>query len=295
MSGLVAASLLVGACSKPAVPVRKPFPDGSMAWVTVSAEGAPPGLSGWSEDPNGTLWAVPERTALLVPLRAERAGISQAGAALPIDGLRPGEQLESVAAVSSGRWVVGTEGHGESRGSDDLLWLERQGDRAKVVRRVSLSYSVFPVAGEDNRGMEALCVVGDQVLILIEPVALEKGQRLGLLARYANERFQVLRVPLTTDSGKVSGMDCRAEGERIQVVAIERHYGVVRLLRFELPRAPAEQPLSLESSVVRDVSAALEQPPNFEGLSWRGDGYWLLSDNHHGRVTGPTEALWVAR
>lgn len=70
-------------------------------------------------------------------------------------------------------------------------------------------------------------------------------------------------------------------------MAIERHYGVARLLRFPLPAAP--QPDPIQPTVAIDLAAVLGDVPNFEGIAWDGDDHALLiSDNQMAIVTGPT-------
>ena len=285
--------LPLAGCGQVGGKAPKPLSRPDMGWAPVQAQPLPPGLSGWSADPEGVLWAIPERTPQLVPLRVKRDGVSSAGAALPIEGLHTGEQTESIAALGAGRWIVGTEGRGV-RDSDNLLWLRKEGSIARVERRVPVPYALWQRKGEDNRGIEGLCVADDQVLVAVEPIEEKEGVRTGLLARYADGRFQAIRFPLTSKDGKISGIDCKLVADRLVVVAIERHYEVSRLVRLSLPRQASSGSLSANVTLLRDLRSAIDTPPNFEGISWQVDGFWLLSDNHHGRTTGPTHVLWVA-
>src|SRR5438477_398046 len=47
--------------------------------------------------------------------------------------------------------------------------------------------------------------------------------------------LRAFRLRLTSPTGAISAMTCRASPGGIEALAIERHYGVGRLLRFTIP------------------------------------------------------------
>jgi hypothetical protein len=94
------------------------------------------------------------------------------------------------------------------------------------------------------------------------------------------------RVGLSSKTGKLAAMSCRLIDGAIVALAVERHFGVSRLIRFQIPRGTEGQ--WIESRVVLDLSESIEPLPNFEGLAWMEDGSAaLISDNKYGR--GPSE------
>jgi len=94
------------------------------------------------------------------------------------------------------------------------------------------------------------------------------------------------RVGLSSKTGKLAAMSCRLIDGAIVALAVERHFGVSRLIRFQIPRGSEGQ--WIDPTVVLDLSESIEPLANFEGLAWMDDGSAvLLSDNKYGR--GPTE------
>ena len=86
---------------------------------------------------------------------------------------------------------------------------------------------------------------------------------------------------LTSDTGKISAMDCTASGDGWDVIAMERHYEVQRVLTFHVPARGGD--------VEATVLARPGQEGNFEGLARGEDGHILLvNDNDHGGKSGPT-------
>jgi hypothetical protein len=78
----------------------------------------------------------------------------------------------------------------------------------------------------------------------------------------------------------------------VEVVAIERHYGVGRLVGFTLdPVRPAPM---LSARVLRDFSSALDPLPNPEGLMRLAappDRFLILTDNDSGRGIDVTRMI----
>jgi hypothetical protein len=107
-------------------------------------------------------------------------------------------------------------------------------------------------------------------------VGEEDGRRFAPVGRYdmAAERWTAFRLWLTSSTGKISALSCRTRGARIQVLAIERHFGISRLLEFDVPRDGSGG--DLEPELVMDLAAEVEGDPNLEGVTWTLDGRVVL-------------------
>ena len=101
------------------------------------------------------------------------------------------------------------------------------------------------------------------------------------------------RVHLTTRTGKISALACvpaRGRAGAIDVLAVERHFEVARLLRFTVPpgRGDSAPKPVLEPVVAVDLGPLLVHQENFEGLVWDGGrDFALVVDNDWTHVTGP--------
>jgi hypothetical protein len=80
---------------------------------------------------------------------------------------------------------------------------------------------------------------------------------------------------------------------KVIAIAMERHFGISRLLRFEIPLG--SEGASIRPEVTADLSTLIDPLPNFEGLVWDGDGtIVLLTDNHYrGVARGPSRLYFV--
>ncbi len=252
------------------------------------------GISGADRRHDGRLWFAPERTGQLVS--ADWRGSDGIGppTALPIEGMPHGLDLEALAFLGPNELLLGTEGRGER---DEDLLLRARVEPAKVVVTGTLAfpYRLFRVRALDNRGVEGLCAAGDRVIAASETVVEREGERFAPVLVFGPDSGVVvpIEVKLTSKKGKISALACRAGPSGVEVHAIERHYGVMRLVRFVVPvgRAPA----SLAAELVVDIAQKLEDtPPNLEGLVWVGENALLaVSDNHYGRKTGPPRAFLI--
>ncbi|MFW5739810.1 MAG: hypothetical protein ACOC1F_05530, partial [Myxococcota bacterium] len=84
-------------------------------------------------------------------------------------------------------------------------------------------------------------------------------------------------------SGKLSALDCHLDDDEIEVVAIERHFGVARLLSFELEPGSDETVVAPESVI--DLAPFFERIPNMEGISAAREGIFIVTDRGDGGVT----------
>ena len=94
----------------------------------------------------------------------------------------------------------------------------------------------------------------------------------------------------STDSkGKISALYCTLDPDgTAHVVAIERHYGVSRILRFTAKRGDAE----VTPTVELDLAPILHDSLNLEGIVQLPDGRLAAVNDNQGRsVNGPTELL----
>ncbi|MEZ4340453.1 MAG: esterase-like activity of phytase family protein [Sandaracinaceae bacterium] len=246
------------------------------------------GLSGLTMDGEGHAIAVAERGTALV-------AIEDRAVRIPLEGVPAGIDTESIAWLGEDRFALGTESMDESRHADLVLVVERANGRARVVDRIELPYSLLGITAEENRGIEGLCFVADGGVLLaaMENVVERGGQRFAPLGIRRGDRWTGRAlVRLTSETGKLSALDCRRDGDAIDVLAIERHYGVMRVLRFALREGDTcEGDIELTPRVIYDLAGQLDGDPNLEGLVRDGDELVLIVDNHHGRRTGPNEVL----
>jgi hypothetical protein len=255
------------ACSQPSSPPAVP-----AGWTLDAVEGR--GLSGLSMRPDGTLWAVSERSGSM-----RRVG---GDGQLALVGVPAGLEPEALAWIDEDRFVLGTESDDAGRSVDVVLFGRVEGGQAVVVDQWSLELAKLGVAPVGNKGLEAACVSDGTLVVVTELV----DERAGRWAPYASRALEggawtTGRLKLSTSTGKVAGLACTAD----RAWAIERHYGVAHVLDWALPATG-----DVIGRVVLDIDAAVTGDlPNLEGIVRRRDGgLWLISDNDHGGVTGPS-------
>lgn len=246
------------------------------------------GLSGLAVDGDGALWTVAERGE--VAFRVELEGQTvRSITRFPVEGVPGGEDLESVA-WSDGTFWIGTEGQDHGRVHAYQLEL----DRARGVLRVTAPYEI---TSDDaglrlaaNHGAEGVCVAGDLLGIAIEETATDRHGRWApvvTIDRRTGARV-VHRLRLTSKTGKLSALDCWRDGARVRAIAIERHFGVTRILGFDLGPVAGE----VTPEVMLDLGPILRGALNLEGVVRLADGRVVaVVDNQYGRITGPDELL----
>ncbi|MBI2565574.1 MAG: hypothetical protein HYV63_00895 [Candidatus Schekmanbacteria bacterium] len=251
------------------------------------------GLSGLDFDERGLLLAVPERRPLLLPLRFDGSRVTAGGPPVPLTGAPPDLDLEAVAAIGPGRIALGTESQERDRAEDTILVVTLHGDRAAVTETLALPYALWELRGDGNRGVEGLCAAGNLLVAAAEIVGTAGKRRFAPVARrpLTGGNWVPYRLMLASETGRISALACRetASGAALEMLAIERHYGVVLLLGFELPTAGPGG--DLEPRVLADLTRQLDKAPNFEGVAFLPDGsIALLADNDNGGVIqGQTE------
>jgi hypothetical protein len=257
------------------------------------------GLSGAATDARGVLWMVPERRHVLIEQGDAPRVWPLAG--VPDEGL----DLESLAwlGMHEGRerFAVGTEGVCE-RNTHAVLVVERQGEGFGVIETVRLPLDLWPeTVCEDGHGLEGLCAaLGPQgevhlVAAIEHPERDADGRRFAPLGvRGPDGAWRALRVGLTSETGKISGLDCRVVEQGIEVWAIERHFETSRLVRFLVPAAGAQvgPNVPIGPAVVLDLWPHTDGGRrNFEGVTVTGDRVRVLVDNQWRTITGPNEIL----
>lgn len=287
-NGLVALALFVVAACGPA---RGGFHEQALH-VHV------PGLSGVTTDDEGMLWAIPEETRVLVRIDPgrRRQGLGETLQTFPLEGVPANVETEAITFVSASegtkRFLLGTETAERRRPHDALLDVVFDGERARVEADESCHYELWGLEGIQNQGIEGICAVAGHVFAAAELTAEHEGRRYAPIGhRDARGRWTGRRLFLTSAEGKISGLTCRAVDGAIELVAIERHFGVMRLLRVVM----RDDAIDLEPRVLVDLDAWLstrDPSPNFEGVTYVGDDFALVIDDQFGRVPQAVADLW---
>lgn len=246
-----------------------------------------PGLSGLATDDTGGLWTVAERDgkAYRITLGAEDKPALET---LDIEGLPPKLDLEGIAWLGGGRFALGTEG--KIDGIATVLIAERRGPTLVITSAVALPETKLGIDLPANHGAEGVCGHGDTIIIAIEGAGTTSGKRFAPIVRIANGRIEsVHRMWLTTKTGKLSALDCTiASDGTADMIAIERHFSVTKILRFELPVEAGD----LTPTEVLDLGPVLENRLNLEGIATLADGRVVaVIDNQWKQLQGPSVLL----
>ena len=249
------------------------------------------GLSGLTLDEHGAFWAPGEDGAAVVRIDPETFGVTRyavAGGPVKTD-------LEAMAWVDGTRFMLGTETQEKGRLSDLILDARLDAARLVVTPVGNLDYARWNLTAPDNRGIEGICHVDGVLILATELVERQRGRRWAPLGMFdpKTQTWTAHRVGLTSKTGKLAAMDCRMANGSIEALAVERHYGVSRLLRFKIAQGPEGQ--WIEPTIAADLSDLISPLPNFEGLAWLKDGSAaLVTDNkHRGGPRGPSRLYMV--
>ncbi|MCK6549377.1 esterase-like activity of phytase family protein [Myxococcota bacterium] len=324
---LALAAALVG-CKR--APDTGPVHHAPIAELVARSEWPPGearGLSGLASDGRGRFFAVPERTRRLLVFTATSAPVLRSSTTA-IEGIPDGTDLESLAWIgtsSSGEsFVAGTESQLADRETDVLYLGNLARGTLTFTPAFELAYAPFALRAEVNRGLEGLCVAGGVLIAAAETVGTdEKGRRFAPIAALSlpavlpspaapaalarpeapalvRGPWHTARLWLTTDRGKISALSCRTGPKgSIEVLAIERHYELSRILAFTWPPTAAASggPTDITPELWLDLAPPFgTEVPNFEGLERVSDSeVVLVADNDFGRALGPTIAVRVRR
>ena len=252
--------------------------------VILDAGGAN-GLSGLAVDDTGGLLIVAERDPAL--LRVELDG-TRVRALTRVAIERDDHDLEALAWTGDGRLWVGLEGG--SGGGVRVQGYQRRGDRFVRDAAIELTSAQIGVTVRHNPGVEGLCAAGGWLYAAVETVGTDPAGRWAPVVAIDPATRAVVRhqLRLTSATGKIAGLDCWREGDRVRAIAIERHFEVTRVLGFDLPAAAG----AITPTVLLDLGPALRGALNLEGVVRLPDGRVVaVVDNQYGRITGPNELV----
>ena len=265
----------------------KKEPSGPGRIVTLDTDVR--GLSGLTVDDHGAFWASGEDGDAVIRIDPETFGVTRYAVA---EGLA-GTDLEAMAWVDGTRFVLGTETQEKGRLRDVILDGRLDGERFAVAQVGNLDYARWHLTAPDNRGIEGICHVDGVLVLATELAEMQRGRRWAPLGMFdpKTQTWAAHRVGLTTKTGKLAAIDCRIVDGVVEALAVERHYGVSRLLRFSIPQGPEGQ--WIEPSVATDLSELISPLPNFEGLVWMKDGSAVVvTDNKHRRTPREPSRLY---
>ena len=249
------------------------------------------GLSGLTLDEHGAFWAPGEDGDAVVRIDPETFGVTR----YAVGGGAPGIDLEAMTWVDGTRFVLGTETQEKGRLRDVVLDGRLDRDRFVVTSVGHIDYARWNLTAPDNRGIEGVCHVDGVLVLATELVERQRGRRWAPLGMFdpKTQTWTAHRVALTSKTGKLAAIDCRIVDGSIEALAVERHYGVSRLLRFTVPRGPEGK--WIEPRVAADLSTSISPLPNFEGLVWMADGSAVLvTDNQYrGSAPDPSRLYFV--
>ncbi len=247
---------------------------------------APPGMSDLTVDEHGVLWAISERDRLVLEIQLGKPPIQH-----KLEGLTLGLDTEAIVSLGGGRFALGIEG--SIAPIAGLVTAELRGADLVATSTRPLANKDLGIAITINHGIEALCGRDGELLAAAETVGkLPDGRRWAPIIRLRGDEIHASRLYLTTKAGKISAMHCTiADDGTAQVTAIERHFGVVRLLTFTMRRDEVD----ITPTVELDLFPILHDNFNLEGITRLPDGRFVaINDNQTKRAEGPTQ-LFVFR
>ena len=251
----------------------------------------PPGESDLAVDDHGKIWAVAERDRFATEI--ELHGLTATVVEHPIDGVPDGNDTESIAWLSPGHFALGIEG--QETTTAGVLFAELRPDgHLAVTRTRMLTEAEMGVKLMKNHGTEAVCGKGDDVIAGIEERGtFPDGTKWAPLVRLSGDRASLVKLHLTTSTGKLSALDCQFQPDgSVDFVGIERHYGVERILHGTLAPGVAE----VTPTVQTDLAPAIHDAYNMEGIARLTDGRTvLINDNQGAHVDGPTKLFVLKR
>ncbi len=268
---------------------RKKPPNGLGPIVSLDTEIT--GLSGLTRDRDGVLWAVGENGDSAVRIDPKTFAVRQ----FPVVGCPSKTDLEALAWIGDRRFVVGTETREAGRTEDALLYGRFEESEFVVGSTDACDYGLWRLTASDNHGIEGACYLDGILILATELVDEQRGRRWAPIAvlDVETQTWTAHRLGLTSTTGKLAALSCRVIGGTLEAMAVERHFGISRLVRFGVPKG--DQGAWIEPRVVADLSKLIDPLPNFEGLVWDRDGsVVLLTDNEYGGVVhGPSRLYFI--
>jgi hypothetical protein len=246
-----------------------------------------PGLSGLAADDTGGIWTVAERRdeAYRITLDAQNKPTLET---FPIENAPDDFDLEGIAWLGGSTFAFGTEG--KTDGVATVLAAERRGDAIAVTRAIDLPATQLAIPMRANHGAEGLCGAGDVLIAAIEGAGVAGGKRFAPIVRIESGSIvRTHRLWLTSETGKISAVDCAiAPDGTADVIAIERHFEVTKILRFAVPTIAGD----IVPTVALDLGPVIKGQLNLEGIARTSDGRVVaVTDNHWKIVQGPSLLL----
>lgn len=246
---------------------------------------APPGMSDLTIDDRGVLWTIAERERQILEIDISKRPV--VAFVYPLQGISPDVDTEGLLWLGNGRFAIGVEGANGPTAA--IVMAERRGDAIVATATRPLSDAQLGVTLTTNHGIEAVCGHAGELLAAGESVGKNaEGKRWAPLVRLrGDEPPHLTKLWLTSQKGKVSALSCTIDDAGVaHVVAIERHFGVARILTFDVPRGAAE----VTPKVDIDLHPIIHDDFNLEGITRLADGrYVLINDNQNRKVSGPTQ------
>jgi hypothetical protein len=281
----IAVLLVLAACGRDAVDRER----AAKLFKEIELPTAP-GLSGLATDGSGGVWTIAERDpkAYRITLDPEDKPTLETFA---IEGIPPKLDLEAIAWLGGDRFAFGTEG--KIDGIATVLLADRRGSTFVITGTIALPETKLGIDLPANHGAEGLCGQGETIIIAIEGAGTALGKRFAPIVRITSGRIEsVHRLWLTTKTGKLSALDCTiAPDGTAEMLAIERHFSVTKILRFPLPIGDAD----ITPIEVLDLGPILENRLNLEGIAMLPDHRVVaVIDNQWKQLQGPSVLLVFA-
>ena len=245
-----------------------------------------PGLSGLAADSDGGIWTIAERDEKAYRIVLD--GLAPSLEMFPVTGLAPGLDLEGIAWLGHQQFALGTEGRVD--GIATLLLAEQREQSLVITKSITIPAQRIGLELPANHGAEGVCGVASTILVAIEAVGTENGKRWAPIVRIVDgEIVRVNRLWLTTKTGKISALDCTVDKTGVaHVIAIERHFEVTKILRFDVPMTDGD----LTPTEVLDLGPVLRSRLNLEGIAETSDGRVVaVVDNQWKTLQGPSLLL----
>jgi hypothetical protein len=246
-----------------------------------------PGLSDLALAPDGALWTESERGRSIYRLTLDGDAVASLDR-FDVTNVPDGDDIEAIAMIDADHFALGTETHGVGSAS---VWFASRNDAAIDARG---GFDITGVQIDDNNGIEGICADDQIVVAAIETVIVDGDARYApVIVQRTDVARDLLapaidRVKLTSATGKLSAMSCTLGEQELEILAIERHYDVSRLIAFTLPRFGDA---TVEATVVRDLTE-LSAGRNFEGVARLADGrIALIVDDQGATITGPSQLV----
>jgi len=243
-----------------------------------------PGLSGLAADDAGGLWTVAERDhrAYRIVLDAQNKPALET---FVVEGTSEKLDLEGIGWLGRDRFALGTEGRVD--GVATILLAERRAQTLAVTSSIKLSAAQIGIDLPANHGAEGVCGSGETIFVAIEGAGTADGKRFAPIVRITNnEVVRAHRMWLTTKTGKLSALDCTVAADgTAEVIAIERHFTVTKILRFTIPATGGD----ITPTEALDLGPVLNSRLNLEGIARTTDGRIVaVVDNQWKTLQGPS-------